>query len=216
MANDLQAAAGTWSAFRAIRLHRWSCHAVAIVIWCAIAGAGTAGAQSIGSGTIHGTVKGNTGGALSGVTITLSGPALLVKPIVDTSQADGNYRFVDFPPGPSLMLAAGILGGSPNTSADAAVSITVRPAVALNGGHAQLRVLVARNDMNRALVWEVDGPSYYRLSSIELRGASAPRRYVFTVRDLPAGEFEVRATVKRNDSSEITDRSTIKVVGPEE
>jgi hypothetical protein len=99
MANDLQAAAGTWSAFRAIRLHRWSCHAVAIVIWCVIAGAGTAGAQSIGSGTIHGTVKDNTGGALPGVTITLSGPALLVKQIVDTSQADGNYRFVDLPPG---------------------------------------------------------------------------------------------------------------------
>jgi hypothetical protein len=112
-----------------------------------------------------------------------------------------------------LMLAAGILGGSMNTGADDAISITVRPAVATYGGNAQLRVLVARNEMNRSLVWEVDGPNYYRLSSMELQGAAAARSYFFTVRDLPAGEFEVRATVKRTDHSEMSDRRTIRVVG---
>ena len=112
-----------------------------------------------------------------------------------------------------LILAAGILGGSMNTNADEAVSITVRPAVATYGGNAQLRVLVARNDSNRSLVWEVDGPNYYRLSSLELHGSAAARSYFFTVRDLPTGEFEVRATVKRNDSSEVSDRGTIRVVG---
>jgi hypothetical protein len=112
-----------------------------------------------------------------------------------------------------LMLAAGMLGGSMNTSADDAISIVVRPAVASIGGSAQLRVLVARNDMNRTLEWEVDGPNYYRLSSMELQGAAAPRSYFFTIRDLPAGEFEVRATVKRNDRSESSDRRQIRVVG---
>jgi hypothetical protein len=112
-----------------------------------------------------------------------------------------------------LMLAAGILGGSIATSADDAISITVRPAVATYGGNAQLRVIVARNDLNRTLEWEVDGPNYYRLSSFELQGAAAPRNYTFMVRDLPAGEFEVRATVKRNDRSEASDRGTIRVVG---
>src|SRR5262245_43767277 len=116
-----------------------------------------------------------------------------------------------------LVLAAGILGGSMNTNADEAISITVRPAVATYGGNAQLRVLVARNDSNRMLEWEVDGPNYYRLSSLELHGAAAARSYFFTVRDLPAGEFEIRATVKRSDSSSITDRRSIRVVGgPEE
>jgi hypothetical protein len=33
------------------------------------------------------------------------------------------------------------------------------------------------------------------------------------VKELPAGEFDVRASVKRNDSSVATDRSSIKVVG---
>ncbi len=62
-------------------------------------------------------------------------------------------------------------------------------------------------------MWEVDGPNYYRSSSLQLDGASAPRSYFFMVRELPAGEFDVRATVKRNDSTVAMDRSAIKVIG---
>ena len=40
---------------------------------------------------------------------------------------------------------------------------------------------------------------------------------VFVMRALPAGEFEVRASVKRSDNSVAVDRGTIRVVGgPEE
>jgi hypothetical protein len=112
-----------------------------------------------------------------------------------------------------VVLAAGVLSGSMQMSADEAVSITVRPAVTSYRGSAQLKVLVSRDDKNRMLTWEVDGPNYYRSSSIELEGASSPRSYFFVVKDLPAGDFDVRATVKRNDSSAVVDRSTIKVVG---
>ena len=73
--------------------------------------------------------------------------------------------------------------------------------------------LVSRNERNRMLVWEVDGPNFYRSSSIALDGAASPRSYFFMVKDLPGGEFDVRATVKRNDSSASVDRSTIMVVG---
>jgi hypothetical protein len=112
-----------------------------------------------------------------------------------------------------MAFAAGLRAGSMQLSADEAISITVRPQVATVNGSAQLKVLVARDEKNRSLVWEVDGPNYYRSSSMELEGASAPRSYFFTVRDLPAGEFEVRATIKRNDSSVAMDRSTIRVIG---
>jgi hypothetical protein len=112
-----------------------------------------------------------------------------------------------------LAVAAGVLAGSMQMSADEAISITVRPAVASFRGSAILKVLVSRNDKNRMLVWEVDGPSYYRSSSIALAGAGAARSYFFMMRELPAGEFEVRATVKRNDSSAAVDRSTLKVLG---
>ena len=112
-----------------------------------------------------------------------------------------------------LAMAAGVLAGSMQMNADEAISITVRPAVTSFRGNAQLRVLVSRNERNRVLVWEVDGPNYYRSSSMTLDGAASPRSYFFMVKDLPAGEFDVRATVKRSDSSVVMDRSTIKVVG---
>ena len=108
---------------------------------------------------------------------------------------------------------AGVLAGSMQMSADEAISITVRPAVTSFRGNAQLKVLVSRNERNRVLVWEVDGPNYYRSSSIPLDGAASPRSYFFMVRELPAGEFDVRATVKRNDNSAAMDRSSIKVIG---
>jgi hypothetical protein len=112
-----------------------------------------------------------------------------------------------------LAVAVGVLAGSMQMSADEAISITVRPAVTSFRGNTQLKVLVSRNEKNRMLVWEVDGPNYYRSSSIALDGAAAPRSYLFMVKDLPAGEFDVRATVKRNDRSAAMDRSTIKVIG---
>ena len=87
----------------------------------------------------------------------------------------------------------GVFAGSMQMSADEAISITVRPAVTSYRGNAQLKVLVSRNERNRVLVWEVDGPDYYRSSSIPLDGAASPRSYFFMVRELPAGEFEVRA-----------------------
>jgi hypothetical protein len=111
-----------------------------------------------------------------------------------------------------LVVFAGILMGS-QTSADEAISITVRPAVATYRGSAQLKVLVARDDKNRSLVWEVDGPSYYRSSELQLNGAASPRSFVFMMRELPAGQFEIRATVKRNDRTSFTDRGSITVVG---
>src|SRR5687767_5358081 len=112
-----------------------------------------------------------------------------------------------------LAMAVGVLAGSMQMKADEAISMTVRPAVTSYRGSAQLKVLVSRNQNNRTLVWEVDGPNYYRSSSIALDGAASPRSYLFMVKDLPAGEFDVRASVKRNDSSTVTDRSSIKVVG---
>ena len=112
-----------------------------------------------------------------------------------------------------VAVVAGILAGSMQMSADEAISITVRPAVTSYRGNAQLKVLVSRNVNNRLLVWEVDGPNFYRSSTIALEGAASPRSYLFTVKDLPGGEFDVRVTVKRSDRSAAMDRSTIKVVG---
>ena len=112
-----------------------------------------------------------------------------------------------------LVICTGIVVSSIYASADEPISITVRPSVASYRGTAQVKVLVARDEKNRELVWEVDGPGYFRSSSFELAGAAAPRSYTFIIRNLPAGELEVRATVKRNDRSQATDRRGLTVVG---
>jgi hypothetical protein len=112
-------------------------------------------------------------------------------------------------------VAVGIIAGSLHLGAEQPVAIKVRPAVMSWKQSARLVVYVERNEANRSLVWEVDGPSYYRSSSLELTGAASPRTYVFTLTKLPAGEFEIRATVRRNDDSRAIDRSVIRVIGPE-
>ena len=56
-------------------------------------------AQSIASATLNGTVTDRTGGAVPGVTVTLTSPALQVGQMVTVTGSDGTYRFVDLPAG---------------------------------------------------------------------------------------------------------------------
>jgi outer membrane receptor protein involved in Fe transport len=70
----------------------WTCLLVALAMaW------GTAGAQEL-RGRIDGAVTDNTGGVLPGVTVTVSGPAL-IQPQVTVTGADGSYRFPALPTG---------------------------------------------------------------------------------------------------------------------
>ena len=98
-------------------------------------------------------------------------------------------------------------------SADQAITITARPAVIPAKGSALLKVIVERNAMNRTRIWEVDGRAYYRSSTMQLEGASASRSYVFMLRDLPGGHFDVRARVVRSDNTEALAETRIIVGG---
>src|SRR5688572_13914572 len=64
---------------------------------------GNAVAQSVSSGTIHGTIRDQSGGVLPGVTATLSSPALQVPQVVQVTDSEGQYRFVDLPAGTYLL-----------------------------------------------------------------------------------------------------------------
>lgn len=84
----------------ALRRPAWRYAVLAgVVIAIATLAAPSAWAQSLSSATIHGTVKDNTGGALPGVTVTVSSAGLQVKQIVETTGEEGNYRFIDLPAG---------------------------------------------------------------------------------------------------------------------
>src|SRR5438046_2153762 len=56
-------------------------------------------AQSVRSASIGGTITDETGALLPGVTVTVSGSALQVPALVQTSQARGDYQFLDLSPG---------------------------------------------------------------------------------------------------------------------
>ena len=56
-------------------------------------------AQSVGSGTIEGTVKDESNAILPGVTLTLTSPQMQAREMVQVSDSSGNYKFVDLPPG---------------------------------------------------------------------------------------------------------------------
>lgn len=56
-------------------------------------------AQRVATASIQGKISDNTGGALPGVTVTISGPSLQVPELAAVTSPEGTYRFVNLPPG---------------------------------------------------------------------------------------------------------------------
>jgi hypothetical protein len=93
------------------------------------------------------------------------------------------------------------------------VAVSVYPTVTSPRASTRIMVRVDANELNRKLVWEVDGPDYYRSSSIQLDGAAAPRTFFFMLHGVPEGEYNVRARILRNNNSESVAETTMAVVG---
>jgi hypothetical protein len=112
----------------------------------------------------------------------------------------------------AAVILLGTLGSAASLNADQPITVSVYPAIATARGTTQLKIFVERNDQNRALNWEVDGPGFYRSSTAQLEGSAAPRSWFFFVKDLPEGTFEVRATVKRSNNSQSVALASITVL----
>jgi len=97
--------------------------------------------------------------------------------------------------------------------ADEPITVSIYPTIAVARGEAHLMIHVERNDQNRTLNWEVDGPSYYRSSTATLDGAESPRSWFFAVKDLTPGMYQIRATVKRSNNSEVQALTQLRVIG---
>src|SRR5437764_13299766 len=93
-------------------------------------------AQSSVAGSLAGTVKDASGGALPGVTVELSGPAMQGTRSVVTD-GSGSYRFVNVPPGEGYKVTATLSGFAPLTKTiahvylgqEAGIEFAMRPAV---------------------------------------------------------------------------------------
>ncbi|MEQ1911129.1 MAG: carboxypeptidase-like regulatory domain-containing protein, partial [Vicinamibacterales bacterium] len=63
------------------------------------AGIDPAFAQNLSSGSIDGVVTDDSGGALPGVAVTASSPALQIKQVSTVTDSEGRYRLLDLPRG---------------------------------------------------------------------------------------------------------------------
>lgn len=70
---------------------------VALAALLALPAAATA--QNISSSSVDGIVTDDTGGALPGVIVTITSPVLQVAQLVQTTDGQGHYRFIDLPRG---------------------------------------------------------------------------------------------------------------------
>jgi hypothetical protein len=80
------------------RVLRNSCTLPCVLILLALT-TSPAGAQSLGAGSIEGTITDESKAAMPGVAITATSPALQVPQVTVVSGADGAYRFASLPAG---------------------------------------------------------------------------------------------------------------------
>ena len=84
------------------------------------------------------------------------------------------------------------------------LALRVTPAMALEPAMLTVRATVEADADNRALEIVAQSADFYRSSSIQLDGASAPRLNVFEFRNLPTGTYEVTSTLTDSHGQRVT------------
>jgi hypothetical protein len=100
----------------------------------------------------------------------------------------------------TLMLATGSAAAK-----DQPMLITVGPSISFEPGNIRITSRVEPSPANRLLVIEVESGSHYSSSEVPLEGEQAARSRSMFLKNLPAGEYEVVATLR-------TETGTAKVV----
>jgi hypothetical protein len=75
------------------------------------------------------------------------------------------------------------------------VTMTVSPMTSFAPSDVVVRVHVAPNAANRAVVIVADSGDYFRSSVFQLEGESGPPMIVLELRSVPGGDYEIRAAV---------------------
>jgi hypothetical protein len=100
----------------------------------------------------------------------------------------------------TLMLATGSAAAK-----DQPMLITVGPSISFEPGNIRITSRVEPSPANRLLVIAVESGSHYSSSEVPLEGEQAARSRSMFLKNLPAGEYEVVATLR-------TETGTAKVV----
>ncbi len=75
------------------------------------------------------------------------------------------------------------------------LAMKVTPPLAIAPAGLTVRTTIEKSDENRALEVVAESPTYFRSSEISLDGDRAPRVSEWVFRGLPAGRYEIRATL---------------------
>jgi hypothetical protein len=113
-----------------------------------------------------------------------------------------------------LWLLGPALSTATLAAAGDSVSIRVNPSVSIAPTILAIRVDVVPQAENRALEIVVDSDDFYRLSRVQLDGDRAPTVNTLKIDSVPAGDYEVTATVIGADGRRSTmARARAEVVG---
>ena len=95
-------------------------------------------------------------------------------------------------------------------------SVTFSPVVAFAGADLRVIVRVMPDAGNRRLQLSIDAPTFYASTERQLDGLEGARAHTFSVKELPAGDYQIVATLQ--GSSGIRSRVTrsFKVMGEDE
>jgi hypothetical protein len=116
-----------------------------------------------------------------------------------------------------LASAAALFGtGAVVVAKDRPILITVGPSISFEPGNIRIISRVEPSADNRALVIEVESGSHYSSSEVPLQGEQAPRSRSMLLKNLPAGNYQVVATVRTATGAATVARNTFQVVSGRE
>jgi hypothetical protein len=75
------------------------------------------------------------------------------------------------------------------------LKLRVRPVVSIAPSDLWITVSIERRPENRLLRIRAESPNFLRTSDTQLDGEASPRQMVFTYQRLPAGSYDVEATL---------------------
>ena len=95
---------------------------------------------------------------------------------------------------------------------DEPVLISVGPSISFEPGNVRIVSRVEPSAANRALVIEVESGSHYSSSEVPLEGEQAPRSRAIFLKNLPAGDYQVVATLRKETGAATVMRGAFQVV----
>jgi len=105
-----------------------------------------------------------------------------------------------------------LVSGATAASTEQPILLTVGPAISLEPGNIRILSRVAPSAANRALVIEVESDSHYSSSEVPLDGEQAPRSNAIFLKNLPAGDYMVVATLRTETGGPRVVRERFQVV----